>query len=202
MQARHEAEGRAGPGDPRIERPAGEHAGQRRDVLLGVAAVDTERVELHQFARIIFVEAGNIRLGAGNPRSRIRARHRRQPVVEIEQHRRVFRGRPEQVAEFAQDVGPDRLAFVIGDQDVIEALAGNDVEMIEPELVHDLLELPRAVDRPGQPQLAEMDGHLLVERVAHGYPAARCATAAVIHRRLDDAAIGRDQVGLRHLTLR
>src|ERR1700737_4877323 len=40
-----------------IDGPSGEEAGQLRDVLLGVAAIDAEGVELHDLAGVVFVEA-------------------------------------------------------------------------------------------------------------------------------------------------
>ena len=43
-------------GRPR-DGPAGEARGDLHDVLLRVAAVDAERVQLHQLARVVLVEA-------------------------------------------------------------------------------------------------------------------------------------------------
>src|SRR5262249_58012038 len=40
-----------------IDRPAGERARHFRYVMLCVAAVDAERVQLHQFAPVVLVEA-------------------------------------------------------------------------------------------------------------------------------------------------
>ena len=39
------------------DRPAGERTRDVDDVFLGVAAVDAERVELEQLARVVFVQA-------------------------------------------------------------------------------------------------------------------------------------------------
>src|ERR1700687_234687 len=44
-----------------IERPAGEHFGNFGDIFLRVAAVYAERVQLHQFAAVVFVEAAGLR---------------------------------------------------------------------------------------------------------------------------------------------
>src|ERR1700744_3207565 len=46
-------------GTTRIERPAGQHAGERRHIGLDIAAVHAERVKLHQFSRVILVEPRN-----------------------------------------------------------------------------------------------------------------------------------------------
>jgi hypothetical protein len=40
-----------------VDRPAGERAGDLGDVLLRVAAVDAQRVQLHQLAAVVLVEA-------------------------------------------------------------------------------------------------------------------------------------------------
>ena len=55
VQARIEAEAAAEP--RRLNRPAGERARDLGDVLLRVAAVDAERVELHQLAPVVLVQA-------------------------------------------------------------------------------------------------------------------------------------------------
>ena len=63
-----EAAGPLGAGEPHLgrladlgldrqDRPAGEGAGHLDDVLLGVAAVDAQGVELHQLAGIVLVDA-------------------------------------------------------------------------------------------------------------------------------------------------
>src|SRR5262245_65240969 len=57
------------PLDPRaIDRPAGEGACDFGDVALRVAAVDAERVQLHQLARVVLVEA-RLPAAAGSPRN-------------------------------------------------------------------------------------------------------------------------------------
>ncbi len=77
---------------------------------------------------------GSLRIGA-------------QPVVEIEEHRRALGRRAKQVAEAAPDMRPDRLALVIGDEARGAPLAGEDVEVVEPEVDEHFLELPLAIDR-------------------------------------------------------
>ena len=46
-----------------LERPAGKDAGDFGDVLLRVAAVHAEGVQLHQFAAIVFVESAALAFG-------------------------------------------------------------------------------------------------------------------------------------------
>src|ERR1700749_1232596 len=42
----------------RLDRPAGERARDVDDILLGVSAVDAERVELQQFTPVVLVKSG------------------------------------------------------------------------------------------------------------------------------------------------
>src|SRR2546425_272207 len=67
-----------------VDGPAGEAARHLHHVLLGIAAVHPEGVQLHQLARVVLVEtgaaarvgpAGHHQVGAGA-----------EPVVEVEQH--------------------------------------------------------------------------------------------------------------------
>ena len=117
-----------------LDRPAGERARHLGDVLLRVAAVDAERVQLHQLARVVLVQPARRawrcrRAGiagmAGVERRRRRAHRGRacgrsvgaHPVVEIEEHRRALRRRLEQIAEPAEDVRADGVALVLGEQE-------------------------------------------------------------------------------------
>src|SRR5437764_14618608 len=86
--------------------PADEAAGNGDDVGLGVAAIDAERVELEQLARVVLVESPSVL----SPRS-LGRRSNRLPVVEIKQHRGILGGGEKQVVKFAEDVGPDRIAL-------------------------------------------------------------------------------------------
>ena len=122
------------------EPPAGQDARQRDDIVLRVAAIGAERVQFHQLARIVFVDpslAAVQALAAGSGVLR---------VVEIEQHRRVVRGRAEKIAETSQRVGADRLGLVGADPQPVERLVREDIEMVVPEIDHDLLQLARAVE--------------------------------------------------------
>src|SRR5580692_6401030 len=112
----------------------------------------------------------------------------------------MLRCSAKKIAKSAHGMWPDRVAFVIGDKDMVKSLASNDIEVIEPEVDHHLFELPRAFNCRHQPKLTEMDSHLLVESIANREPAAGRATGPVLHRRLYDFAIDRDEVGLRHFS--
>src|ERR1035438_3486207 len=93
-----------------IESPSGENFGHFGDIVLGVATVDAERVQFHQLAPVIFVEAAGrlfARLAVGtilwdrwiaaallgDSDSRLRIGAHAEPVVEIEHHRRALRRR-------------------------------------------------------------------------------------------------------------
>src|SRR5439155_10649761 len=93
-----------------VDRPARERARHLGDVLLRVAAVDAERVQLHQLARVVLVEAGA--LAAIGPEPRREVRSRAEPVVEVKEHRGMRRRPTEQVTEPAERVGPDDVALV------------------------------------------------------------------------------------------
>src|SRR6267154_1069610 len=93
----------------RVHAPAGQDAGQGDYVLLRVPAISAERVQFHDLAREILVEAGPIAAGAGA------AWGRAERVVEIDQHRWVLCGGEQQVAKTAQRKGTDRLLLVIPD---------------------------------------------------------------------------------------
>src|SRR2546421_5598956 len=79
-------------------------------VLLRVSAIDTERVQLHQLAGIIFIKAA-VRPCRFVSLCRIRTRHARSPVVEIKKHCRRVRGRAEQISKTRQRKRPDRFAI-------------------------------------------------------------------------------------------
>ena len=128
------------------EAPAGQDAGQRDDIVLAIPAIDAEGVQFHQFAGVVLVEPVHATVGAlAAGRGVLR-------VVKIEQHRRVMRGGAQQVAETAERVGADRFRLIGADPQPVEALAGEHVEMVVPEIDHHLLQLARAVERAPQPR--------------------------------------------------
>jgi hypothetical protein len=55
-----------------------------------------------------------------------------------------------QFSKTAEDARPDSLVFVGADEYLVEALAREDVEVVEPELGHDLLELAGAEQGAGE----------------------------------------------------
>ena len=122
-----------------LDCPAGEAARHLDDVGLGIPAIDAERVELEQLARVVFVEAA---LGGGlacvQP---ARRRRRRAPVVEVDQHRRAVGGGLEQLGETAQRVRPHDGLFVLGQERGLLVFSGEDVEMVEPEVDQLFLQL-------------------------------------------------------------
>ena len=141
-----------------LDRPAGERARDLGDVLLRVAAVDAERVQLHQLAAVVLVQAlRRVRVRGAEARHRearrrtmsqrcrasMRPSDRAHPVVEIEEHRRALRRRAEQVAELAEHVRSDDVALVLGQHEAVGALARVDVEVVEPEVDEHFLQLPR-----------------------------------------------------------
>src|SRR6266850_5035277 len=170
-----------------LDRPSGERARDLGDVFLRVAAVHAERVQLHQLAAVVLVEPLRCVLALrlqtrGEPfrktwgqvsaslrtetwpcqvsaRSRTETgpRVRAHPVVEIEEHRGALRGGAEQVAEVAEHPRSDRVALVLGQHEAIAPLARVDVEMVEPEIGEQLLELALAVVGAQQLLLRELD---------------------------------------------
>jgi len=133
----------------RAEGPAGEDTRQRRDVSLRVAAVDAERVQLHQLACVVFVEAAAARTG-----------RRTAGVVQVMQHRRMPRRRVQHVGEAAQRIRADRVLLVVAHEHAVEVLAPEDVEVVVPEGHHHFLELARAGQRTVDARLP--GGRLLV----------------------------------------
>ena len=118
--------------------PAGEAAGHFGHVLLGVAAIDAERVQFHQLAAVVFVQA----LAASAwYRSALRL-----PVIEIEQHGRALRRGEEQVFEMTEHMRADHVALVGGDHVAVRAFIEKDVEVVVPEIGQHFFELAVAVD--------------------------------------------------------
>ncbi len=134
--------------------PAGEAPGHLADVVLGVSAVDAERVQLEQLAGVVLVEPQLPALRGSE------ALAGRGPVVEVEEHRRVVGHRAEQVAEGAEEVGADRVALVGRDQPPHRPLVRRDVEVVEPEVDQRLLELAPALGGADEPRGDELGAHL------------------------------------------
>jgi hypothetical protein len=110
---------------------AGEHARQLLHVGLRVAAAHAQRVQLHQLARVVLVDAV--------------ARVLR--VVQVAQHGRVVQRGAEQVAEPAERVRAHGVLFVVAHHRADVVLAQVDVEVVHPEPRHLLLQLVGRVQR-------------------------------------------------------
>ena len=162
------------------DRPAGERPGDLDHIGLRVAAADAERVELHQLAGVVLVQAARhalpdlrhrLRRGAlaealletapAGAAADASGLHRAieplahlagrlgidaLPVVQVEEHRRALGDGTEQIAEPAEDVGTNRVALVLGQIAAHRSLAGEDVEVVEPEVDQHFLELARRID--------------------------------------------------------
>ena len=136
-----------------VDCPASEDARHLGHVGLRVAAIDAQRVQLHQLARVVFIQAlrrlALVHSAARNrPSSRARRAERIRAdalgVVEIEQHGRAVRHGFKQVFKFAQRVRANHVALV-ADEVVrhLLVLAQVDVEVIEPEVGHHFLQAAR-----------------------------------------------------------
>src|SRR6202012_3530955 len=91
-----ETAGRAEFSLPSGKTPAGDDTRQRGDVVLGVAAANAERMQLHDLAGKIFIQPAMAVL----PRTRVRTE--RLLVVEKEQHRRMLLDRLQHVGEASE----------------------------------------------------------------------------------------------------
>src|SRR5437867_3052964 len=111
-----------------IDGPAGEAAGRFGDVLLCVASIHAEGVQLQQFAAVVLVQSSARAIG-GSACGHIVLTDRL-PIVQVEKHRRTLSRRSQQIAELAQHVRPDRLTFVLGYQITVSTLVEIDIEMI------------------------------------------------------------------------
>ena len=70
-----------------------------------------------------------------------------------------MRGRTEQRAELAERMRPDRSLLERAGPDEVETLAGENVEVVEPERGHHFLQLPRSFDRAHHPRLDRLAHH-------------------------------------------
>jgi hypothetical protein len=118
------------------------------------------------------------------------------PVVEVKEHRRTPGDGAKQITEPAQRVRPDHVALVFGEVFPRRALAGEDVEVIEPEVGHHFLELPIAVDGAENLLLGELGDHFaLLARHFHLLGGARL----LLRRVGRGALVGQLRLAPRHL---
>src|SRR5215472_6298630 len=92
-----------------IDAPSRQNTRQSVYVLLGIAAIDAERVQLHHLARKVLVESLSVTTGGRTSGGCV------QCIVEINEHRRMFCHGKEQVTESAQREGTDRPLLVVAD---------------------------------------------------------------------------------------
>src|SRR5208337_1569690 len=110
------------------EAPSGNDARKRGDVLLRVAAIDAERVQLQNLPGEILVEPLLLALSAP------RIRPHRLLVVEIDEHGRMLLGSKQHVFEAPEYMRTDDLALIGARENAIGAgLARRDAEMVRPE---------------------------------------------------------------------
>ena len=162
--------------------PTGETARNFLDVLLGVAAVDTQRVQLHQFTRIVFINSaallllllrplvlrvvahpqihkGSARAGALLWRLGVRAHALK--IIEIEKHRRTLGRGEQQIFKVPENMRPDHVPLVSRDHVTVRALVDKNVEMVVPEIGQHLLELAVAVGGAQQLAFRQIAAHHL-----------------------------------------
>ena len=129
-----------------VDRPAGQHLGHAHDVGLVVDVVpvdDAERVQLEQLTAVVLVD-----LLARAPVAHV--------VVEVHEHRGALGRRHQQVGELPERVGPHD-PLVVGGLQLGQPLGATpDVQVVGPEVAHDLVELPLGVDRPQQRRVVEL----------------------------------------------
>jgi hypothetical protein len=116
--------------------PAREDAGEFGYIVLRVAAINPERAQLQELACVVLVETLKLPPLAGSARAGVL------PVVEVEQHRRMGGRCLKKRSKAAQNVGTDGVLLVMPDPKPHEALAGKDIEVVEPEGGHHLVQLP------------------------------------------------------------
>src|SRR5208282_4097573 len=133
--------------------PSGQNVREGDYVGLRVAAVDAQRMQFHQLARVVLVDPFEIALRAGAAGRSVL------PVVEVEKHRRMMRGRAKQRAELAHRMRPNRSLLERTRPYNVQPFAGEDVEVVEPERGHHFLQLPRPFDRTHHPRLDRLAHH-------------------------------------------
>ena len=127
------------------DRPTGEAAGDLLNVFLRIAAVNPERVQLHQFAGVVLINAAGFSCRFVLCR-RIFAQNARLPVVQIEQHRGRMCGRSEQIAKASQSKRTDRIAVKSCQQQTVGVFVGENAEMIFQKIDYDFVKLTLAVN--------------------------------------------------------
>ncbi len=171
----------------RHERPAGDHIGETGDVLLGVDRAHTQRMQFEDLARQIFVEAAFL----PQPGNRVGADRAR--IVEIDEHRRMGFGGQQHVAEAAEHVRADDLAFIGAANLAHVALVRRHAEMVRPEPDEPLEEADLGAERGLDARLGFREINLLRHpgtRIAHWHWRRR-RRGLIVHLRQGSAAARR-----------
>ncbi len=133
----------------RLDGPSGKNARNLRDVSLSVSAVHAERMQLHEFAAVVFIQAFVLGTQSGSlpwlNTCGLRGWTNACPVIQVVEHGWRLGHSRQKVAELAQRVGSDRVTLIAGDEILVLVFINEDVEMVEPEIRHHLLELPFTV---------------------------------------------------------
>src|SRR5688572_4806836 len=101
------------------DRPSSENLCELQHVLLRVAAVDAERMELQQLARVVFIQPPPATASCSS-----RARTDGLEIVEVDEHRRMLRRRQHHILEPTEDMRTDDVALVAARQRRDEDLCG------------------------------------------------------------------------------
>ena len=106
--------------------PAGEQARQFVHVLLGIASMHTQRMQFHQFARVIFIQATALIALHGAVGHALR-------LIEVIEHGRMAAARKQQFIEMAKHVRTNGVQHVVPHERLDGALVHRDIEVVEPE---------------------------------------------------------------------
>ena len=129
--------------------PAADRLGEFDHVLLAIAAVHAEGVQLQDFAGEVLVEGSRLSVARQPPSADLRLRADGDDVVQIFQHAGVAADRLEHVGEAAEDVGADRLPLIGRNGGANDGAGPADSEMVRPEKRHPFRE--RLLGRDGVP---------------------------------------------------
>ena len=169
-----------------LDAPPGENAGDVDDVLLAVAAIHAEGMELEELASVVLVDAPRhpFRIESPHP-GRLSAGRHALRIVQIEEHGGTFRRRDQEVLEPAQRVGTDRFLYIGRHQEAVGTLADEDIEVIRPEIDHHFAQLSLRNGRPHDGELLELTAQLPEFAHRRGAPGALGAlqTGGVAARR-------------------
>ncbi len=183
-----------------IDQP-GQRARESRDVLLRVAAVDAERVQLENFARQVLVDAELAIAGRRAPVAtlrELRARPDRSLVVQVQDHRGMRFDGGQHVREPARDVRPDRFVLQRSGEREHLRLVGGDREMVGPEMHQSLAK--RFFGRDGD-AVARRDLVEIVRREFRAQPAEQAFRGLAVRLRVVALAaqlrIGLEDLGRR-----